>query len=391
MTCCNTTASPSTCAGCCASTTFVDLSYRDLVGTVPSDLFSHLPALTRIDLYSNALVSLPVGLFANLSALKYLGLYSNKLAALPVGIFEDNVGLETLIIGSNAFVQPLPASLLDRNVALKEFGIQYNKLTAAALPSGLFAHCPALALLNLQGNELTVLPGNIFAANASSLKTLQIDNNQLSPLGLLDSAFNMLHGLTTLILSNNNIYSLPLGLFTPATHPSLSNIELVGNTFVNASCAASFSDIASIPAYCFSAFSSSLSPSPSIAPSVAPTLSLSPSLSASPPPSPSRSPSTSPSATAAGQLFRPLPRTDLLGTLVGAAAFFSTASEAACRFACLAAPGCDAYAFSAGALALLLANIGLPDETAPCYLYANVTALVPSSPMNAGVLYARYS
>ena len=36
----------------------------------------------------------------------------------------------------------------------------------------------------------------------------------------------------------------------------------------------------------------------------------------------------------------------------------------------------------------LAATIANP---APCYLYANVNALVPSSLMNAGVLRARYS
>ena len=71
--------------------------------------------------------------------------------------------------------------------------------------------------------------------------------------------------------------------------------------------------------------------------------------------------------------------------------FFSQTSEAACRSACLAAPGCDAYAFASGALALLAANFRLPDESAPCYFYANVTALVPNSLMNAGVLLASYS
>ena len=105
----------------------------------------------------------------------------------------------------------------------------------------------------------------------------------------------------------------------------------------------------------------------------------------------SSSPSPSPSATAAGLLFRSLPRTDLLGALVGAS-FPSTASEAACRSACLASPGCDAYAFSSGALALMAANLGgQPGVTAPCFLLTNVTALVPNNMMASGVLSARYS
>jgi hypothetical protein len=116
-----------------------------------------------------------------------------------------------------------------------------------------------------------------------------------------------------------------------------------------------------------------------------------PSKSPSSSPSVSSSPTPSTSATAAGLLFRSLPRMDLLGTLVGAS-FSSTASEAACRSSCLASPGCDAYAFSSGALALMAANLGgQPGVTAPCFLLTNVTALVPNNMMASGVLSARYS
>jgi N-acetylneuraminic acid mutarotase len=144
--------------------------------------------------------------------------------------------------------------------------------------------------------------------------------------------------------------------------------------------------------------SASTPPSPSLSSSASPAASsslpsASPATSFSPSASPSNAatPSVSPSATAAGLLFRSLPRMDLVGSPVGAAAFYSTAGEAACRSACLATPGCDAYAFSAGVLAAFAANQGQPGDTAPCYLYTNVTALIPSSPMTAGVLLARYS
>ena len=116
-----------------------------------------------------------------------------------------------------------------------------------------------------------------------------------------------------------------------------------------------------------------------------------PSSSPSASPSMSASQSPSPSTTAVGQLFRALPRMDLVGTPVGAAAFFAAVNEAACRSMCVSTPGCDAYAFSVGALSLLAANFVQLAETAPCCLYANVTSLVPSSLMTSGVLLARYS
>jgi hypothetical protein len=90
---------------------------------------------------------------------------------------------------------------------------------------------------------------------------------------------------------------------------------------------------------------------------------------------------------------------DLVGVLVGST-LFGTLGEAACRSACVAAPSCDAYAFSFGAqLSFALNNadgaIAVADsinsKAAPCLLYANVTALVPSSLVNSGVLSVRYS
>ena len=79
---------------------------------------------------------------------------------------------------------------------------------------------------------------------------------------------------------------------------------------------------------------------------------------------------------------------DVMGTLVGSAANpsapFLSATEATCRQECCNAPSCNAYAFSAS---LILMN----PAGAPCYLYNNVTALVPNSGVNTGTLYSAYS
>jgi sugar lactone lactonase YvrE len=99
---------------------------------------------------------------------------------------------------------------------------------------------------------------------------------------------------------------------------------------------------------------------------------------------PSSTPSASPSSTpyCALSFFRPLPRTDLVGTLVGSALAPGeatlVASESACRQACCDAPVCDGYAFSR--------EVALFQPAAPCYLYANVTQLMPTSSFQSGVL-----
>ena len=96
----------------------------------------------------------------------------------------------------------------------------------------------------------------------------------------------------------------------------------------------------------------------------------------SPPPAPS--PSTTPYCIPT--LFRPLPRTDLVGVLVGTALApgepVVLPSVAACRQACCDAAACDGYAFDASG-----GRLGAAD----CFLYVNITQLVPVSMMASGV------
>ena len=109
--------------------------------------------------------------------------------------------------------------------------------------------------------------------------------------------------------------------------------------------------------------------------------------SSTPTPSPKPTPSSTPYCWP--PLFRALPRTDLVGTLVGSALFpgmeVLTANEGRCRQACCDAPVCDAYTFAA--TTLLASATG----TAPCFLYTNVTALVPNSFAASGALLSAYS
>jgi len=98
-----------------------------------------------------------------------------------------------------------------------------------------------------------------------------------------------------------------------------------------------------------------------------------------PSPSPSPSPSTTPYCAPA--LFRAFPRMDLVGSLVGTAlapgASVTLAGEPACRQACCDAAVCDAYAFETTAAK----RTGSGD----CFLYVNITQLVPSSGYASGI------
>ena len=88
---------------------------------------------------------------------------------------------------------------------------------------------------------------------------------------------------------------------------------------------------------------------------------------------PSWTPSTTPYC--APSLFRPLPRTDLVGSLVGTALSpgepVRVSTDTACRKECCDAPACDGYSFVRG--------------VNDCYLFVNVSQLVPNNGMVSGL------
>ena len=85
----------------------------------------------------------------------------------------------------------------------------------------------------------------------------------------------------------------------------------------------------------------------------------------------------------AASLYRTLPRMDLVGTLVGSSTTNPSrlASEESCRISCCSAPSCQGYSFALYDGVLLTLNAPVA-----CFLYSNVTQLIPSSGYASGVL-----
>ena len=102
-------------------------------------------------------------------------------------------------------------------------------------------------------------------------------------------------------------------------------------------------------------------------------------------PSPSAAPTPGYACPAA--LFQLLPGRDLLGTRLGGAARDApgtpawATSEETCRVACCAVAGCSGYSY----VLHDPARRWLATPASLCFLYANVTELVPSSTMASGI------
>jgi hypothetical protein len=104
-------------------------------------------------------------------------------------------------------------------------------------------------------------------------------------------------------------------------------------------------------------------------------------------PTPSPSAAPTPGYACPAALFHALPRTDLVGAPVGGAARDApgtpawVTSEETCRVACCATAGCSGYSYTLHDPA----RRWLATPASLCFLFANVSQLVPSNAMASGV------
>eukprot|EP01107_Rhizomastix_libera_P004069 TRINITY_DN1705_c2_g1_i2.p1 TRINITY_DN1705_c2_g1~~TRINITY_DN1705_c2_g1_i2.p1 ORF type:complete len:1208 (-),score=319.24 TRINITY_DN1705_c2_g1_i2:43-3381(-) len=187
----------------------------------------------------------------DLSSLTYLSMELQKISSLS----DFPLSLQTLLLSSNLIsslspsfgslenliqldlssnhLASLNSSLFSRMTSLTEINLQSNALiTVPDFPKGM-----NLSILKLQSNSLTAIPNSI--TNLNSLKTLQLNTNQLSSLpsfsGLNIQTLNLesngltylpphfdTSSLTSLIFTNNmclrfKTSAIPVGLLTANT------------------------------------------------------------------------------------------------------------------------------------------------------------------------------
>lgn len=133
----------------------------------------HLHMITRVDLSNNALESLPFSLF-QIESLRFLKLANNSLRKLPT---LKDPQLDDVSLRTDRFVRVLywTCNLLE------ELDLEGNQLTE--LPAQLF-QLKSLKHLNVCGNALETLPLDMW--QAPSLYDLNVSHNKLTHLPVLD-------------------------------------------------------------------------------------------------------------------------------------------------------------------------------------------------------------
>eukprot|EP00752_Nemacystus_decipiens_P002732 g2551.t1 len=161
------------------------------ISTLARDVFQDLEALEAL--------SLPVGLFDGLKALEQLDLHDNELGSLTAGLFGEDL------------------------TALRLLDLRENSMEK--LPEGIFEKLPSLSRLNLSANKIASLSVGHFPAN---LEFLFLTNNDLGTGTIDPGAFEGLRDLRELTLSDNDLVTLPAGLFKDLG--SLTVLGLGGNS-----------------------------------------------------------------------------------------------------------------------------------------------------------------
>ena len=176
---------------------------------IQHNAFLGLQELGVLILSHNSLLNLQPTLCQNLPKLKILMLDNNKLANLTSDSFTGPCAqqLDVLNLQFNELTH-LPHDLFNSTSKLKNLDLRQNRL--AQLSIDLFSSLEVLLRLWLGNNAISILPVGVFKS-LGKLVILDLSGNSISTLPV--GVFHSLNNLRTLDLSGNSISVLPAGVF----------------------------------------------------------------------------------------------------------------------------------------------------------------------------------
>ncbi|XP_037131458.1 carboxypeptidase N subunit 2 [Syngnathus acus] len=200
--------------------TKLQLNYNRFQTVLPG-MFHALENLETLQLKANVISNLPTLLFGKLPNLHVLDLSLNKIQKVERETFSGLTRLEILKM-SNNHVSNISSDTFLHVGQLMELHLDGNRI--AELADETFSELTKLKVLNLRGNRLTTFNDRVlFGGEALNLTLLDLRGNRLTEV----SSFSTLLSLTDLLLSSNQLSSLPKNIFTNVT--SLENVDLSEN------------------------------------------------------------------------------------------------------------------------------------------------------------------
>lgn len=180
-------------------------------------------ALNSLNLSHNAITELPSNAFTNAVELAEIDLSYNHIATLPSNVFK--VETEKLSTVESPYYTINTTQYIDAPLRfLKVIHLNHNNLTF--VDQEWFSDLVNLTTLTLNDNFLAEIDGNSVFATNPGLRTLHLQNNQLSAIIRLRFLDGVLNQLDSFDISNNQIAHEQQPILVEATIMNLSNTNL---------------------------------------------------------------------------------------------------------------------------------------------------------------------
>ncbi|XP_061550918.1 carboxypeptidase N subunit 2 [Phycodurus eques] len=215
--------------------TKLQLNYNRFQTVLPG-MFNSLKHLETLQVKANIISDLPTFLFQNLQNLHVLDFSLNRIQNIERETFSGLTGLEILQM-SNNHISNISSDTFHHVGQLMELHLEGNRISE--LDDEVFAVLTKLKVLNLRRNRLITFSDKVFGRQGSNLTQLDLRGNRLTEV----SSLSLLTSMTDLLLSSNQLSSLPDDIFRNVT--TLENLDLSENKLTSLS-DTTFNDLKSI-------------------------------------------------------------------------------------------------------------------------------------------------
>ncbi|XP_061695136.1 carboxypeptidase N subunit 2 [Syngnathoides biaculeatus] len=199
--------------------TKLQLNYNKFQTLLPG-IFNSLKHLETLEMKANTISVLPPFLFQKLQNLRVLDLSLNRIQNVERETLSGLTGLEILKMSNNQ-ISNISSDTFHHVGQLMELHLEGNRISE--LDDEIFSAFTKLKVLNLRRNHLLTFSGQVFGRQVSNLTELDLRGNRLTRV----SAFSLLKSLTDVLLSSNQLSSLPDDIFRNVT--TLENLDLSEN------------------------------------------------------------------------------------------------------------------------------------------------------------------
>lgn len=212
---------------------------------IGEDAFKNLPKLRELYLVANNIRNLSAGTFRSSRGLERMILSHNSISDMSPDAFEGLQHLKTLDL-RNCALKRLHPDLFKHFEELKQLMLDNNQIEA--IEPNQFHQLEKLQMLSLTGNRLTQITAN----GLSGLTSLDILNLAFNRISVLVTPFTELKSLRILNLEGNNLDVIPNETFWPLGN--MRSLNLRKNVFQTCS-PALFEPLPNITHLYFSEFS----------------------------------------------------------------------------------------------------------------------------------------